>query len=665
MNWKYFIAISFLICNIKSYAQNDSIATVNNKETELENIIIIAPNNLSLQTYKPLGTIDEYLQKASHINMIRRGGYAWEPHLNGMSSERNIATIDGMRIYAACTDKMDPISSYVEISNLNNIKIQNGGDHTNGATIAGSIDFEQKKGIFSDKKLQGNILTGFESNNQQKIIGAGLSYSSPKYYSIINSTFRKAANYQAGGNEEVLYSQFQKLNIAFNNGYLINKHKKIETTFIYDDARNVGYPALPMDVLVAKAFIGSVAYSQHFQSEKVQHWETKLYYNNITHIMDDTKRPIVPIRMDMPGWSNTIGFYSKLNGNIEKHSWTSQISGHQNNSLAEMTMYSNNPNEKDMFMLTWPGVQTSYLDFFLKDKIQLNKHWEFNVSAGLAMQNNIVTDTFGLASIRIFYPEMQRSINRILKKAAASIIHQKNNWSHEFSIQYGERAPTVSEGYGFYLFNSFDRFDYIGNPNMKHEKSYSSNLLIKKNSEHLVIKFSGNYFYILDYMIGKPDSNLSVMTIGASGVKVYEQLANAQIWNLALDIHYLINQNFTWQNFVSYRNGWSNDIGHLPLMQPLMYNTNIQYKYNSFNASFGVQSNAEQNKINPLFGETFVPAFTIINFGMSYKFNFGQQSLYCTTGVDNILDKKYTTFSDWNRIPRMGRNFYLNIVYSF
>ena len=34
---------------------------------------------------------------------------------------------------------------------------------------------------------------------------------------------------------------------------------------------------------------------------QIDNWETKLYFNTITHTMDDTKRPDVPIHMDMLG----------------------------------------------------------------------------------------------------------------------------------------------------------------------------------------------------------------------------------------------------------------------------------------------------------------------------------------------------------------------------
>ena len=74
-----------------------------------------------------------------------------------------------------------------------------------------------------------------------------------------------------------------------------------------------------MDVSLAKALIASVKYEHLPVSKTIENWETKFYYNTITHIMDDTKRPNVAIHMDMPGWSDTFGMYSKIKGKVRKH----------------------------------------------------------------------------------------------------------------------------------------------------------------------------------------------------------------------------------------------------------------------------------------------------------------------------------------------------------
>ena len=116
-----------------------------------EVIVIGKKTQLYQKQPKPLATIDEYLQQSGKVEMIKRGGYAWEPIINSMATERTVITIDGMRIFGACTDKMDPITSYVEVSNLSEATIksgQQGGCH--GATIGGAIDLKRNRSKFAD-----------------------------------------------------------------------------------------------------------------------------------------------------------------------------------------------------------------------------------------------------------------------------------------------------------------------------------------------------------------------------------------------------------------------------------------------------------------------------------------------------------------------------------
>lgn len=665
--FRFLIAgIACLLCPYLVIAQagNGNIADTLQKK-QLEEIVIISQKSLFDRAAKPLSTLDNYLERASAVNMIRRGSYAWEPFLNGMASERSVITIDGMRIYGACTDKMDPVTSYVEITNLARANVHSGQSGSTGATIAGSLDLLRKKSSFGEKIFTGTVFSGFETNNQQKIIGSALSYSNSRFFTDVDFTFRDAENFKAGGKTEVLYSQFNKYNASAITGYKIDDHQHIEASLIYDHAKNVGYPALPMDVSLARAFIGSLEYVRHHISPTIKQWQTKLYYNDVTHTMDDTKRPIVPIRMDMPGWSKTAGFYSLLQGDNEKHNWKINISGHHNRSLAEMTMYSNTPGEKDMFMLTWPGVLTNYGDLFAEDEYRISGHWTANFSSGIAAHNNIVDNQFGLESLRIFYPEIKKSNTRLLKRAAASFRHEKNDWNFSFGMAYGERAPSVSEGYGFYLFNSFDRFDYIGNPNMKNEKSASLNLGIVFIKSKFSSKLSASNFYIADYIIARPQSAFSVMTIGAEGVKVYEQLKHANIFNTSIDLNYQITDNLFWSNKLSYRYGKGDKMPLLPLIQPFSFNSNLTYSVKTFSTDVSVNGAAEQNRINPEFGEKALPAYAVLNLSVSNRFMFAKQSLLLKAGIENLFDKNYTTFSDWNRLPRMGRNSYLNVIYNF
>ena len=647
------------------FAQEKTIDTViSNTLTEV--IVIGKKAQLFEKQVKPLSIIDEYLQQSGKIDMIKRGGYAWEPILNSMTTERTLITIDGMRVFGACTDKMDPITSYVEVSNLAEAKIQSGQQGScNGATIGGSIDLVRNRSGFANLGWNGGVNSGFETNGNQKILGSSLNYTRPKLYVDTDFMFRDATNYDAGNHQEVLFSQFRKYNISATSGYAFNKNKAIEGAVIYDKATNVGYPALPMDVSLAEALITSLKYEYAIQSKIVNRWETKIYYNTITHRMDDTKRPSVPIHMDMPGWSDTYGYYSKLEGVYNKHHLTANLNSFYNRSVASMTMYPKDPNENLMFMLTWPDVRTIYNGIFLEDNFVLNCHSSFKFTTNIASHYNKVSDQLGLESLQIFYPNMKDSKSRVLKSFSTAYAVDKNGFSYSFGLGYGERAPSVSEGYGFYLFNSFDRYDYIGNPNLKNESSLEGNASFGYKTDKVSAKISSSYFHISNYIVGKPAETLIPMTIGASGIKIYTALEYATIFNTDFNLEYQLMPNLKWSGKLVYSYGKDNSQGNLPFISPLRYGTSVQYQKNKYSAEMNLQGNAVQAQFSPFYGEDRTPSYAVLNASSGYGFQLKENKCRIKAGVENILDTYYSTFSDWNNIPRKGRNFFLNLSFGF
>ncbi|MCO6495624.1 MAG: TonB-dependent receptor [Bacteroidetes bacterium] len=660
----FFITLFILIFSFSSFGQNNSKDSIQNQL--LDEVQINTSKNTKDQSNKPLSGIDGYLESNQSINMIRRGSYAWEPFLNGMSSERSVITIDGMRIYGACTDKMDPVTSYVEITNLSKASIHNGQSGSfGGSSIAGSLDLVRRKGSFGEKKLGGSAFSGIETNNLHKIIGTGISYSHPKFFSDIDFTFRNAGNYKAGHNQEIQNSQFTKYNTSAIVGYKINEHSQIEASIIYDLATDIGYPALPMDVSLARALIGSLEYIRHHVSPMIGLWKTKIYYNDVKHVMDDSKRSDVPIRMDMPGWSKTSGFYSFVQGKYQRHFWKTTLSGHQNTSLANMTMYPSNTSNPPMFMLTWPDIKTNYVDLSLEDFFSVSNRLKLMLNTGIAFHNNKIDSELGLNSLKIFYPNLSNSKNRILKRFSGIVIYEINKFDFTLGAEYGERAPSVSEGYGFYLFNSFDKYDYIGNPEMKSESSGNLNGKINFKNSRFSAKVSASFFYIKDYIIGLPDTGIAPMTIVADGIRVYKQLSSAQLLNTALEMSYQIHKRWIWSAGLSYRKGKGAQIGNLPLIQPLTYSSEIRYTSKSFNIEAKITGADGNTAYNPYFGETFVKPYTLFDLAVSKNFQLKRQSLNIKAGVENIFDTYYTTFSDWNRIPRPGRNFYINLIWTW
>jgi iron complex outermembrane receptor protein len=614
---------------------------------------------------KPGASVEEYLQTSEKVGMIKRGAYAWEPSINSMTAERISVTIDGMKIFHACTDRMDPVTSYVETVNLSKVSLGSGFDANPNATnsIGGSLDLKLNKSGFCQDGFSANASSGYESNGNLRLGGADIAYATPRFY-LNSGYFRRGSdNYSAGGGETVRFSQFTKNNVFANIGYSPKQGHDLEASIICDRASDVGYPALTMDVARAEGLITSLAYTAANPHRHFYKWETKVYYNNIVHIMDDTKRPPeeIAMHMDMPGKSRTGGFYSTLSGRSEKHRYSLNWDAYYNRSYAEMTMYPNNPDEMPMFMLAWGDVRTANTGLFGVDEWRVGDSHSVRLSGKLSFQRAGVASDFGYESLLGYYPEAKRFTNRAVGNIAARYLVRAGDWDGSLSVGYGSRAPSVSEAYGFFLFNTFDAYDYLGNPHLKNESSLETSASLRWRNHAFEAKAEVSHFYFNNYIIGRPSVDLHRMTVGATGVKAYQNLPHASLLNAGLLLKYRFSDFFTFNGRATYARGRDGDGGNLPLIAPFGYDVSLKFGKNRFVVESNIAGAARQTAFSPGYGEDETERYAVAGFSAGYSFKVRQLVFNLKAGVENLFDTYYSTYADWKNIPRKGRNIFVNL----
>jgi iron complex outermembrane receptor protein len=250
--------------------------------------------------------------------------------------------------------------------------------------------------------------------------------------------------------------------------------------------------------------------------------------------------------------------------------------------------------------------------------------------------------------------------NRLLWNVSGKYLYKKEAWELSGGAGYGTRAPSVSEGYGYFLYNTFDGYEYLGNPALKNEKSIESNASVTWHNQTLNIKLDGSLFYFTDYIIGKPDDVYRMNPL-ADGVKQYVNLPHAVIFNTNLTVKYSFAEFFLWRNRLSYAIGRDDEKAPLPLIAPLNGETALSFSGYHFTAETGVQAAATQTDFSAEYGEDRTPAYLIANLNIGYSWRIKEIVMHLKTGVENIFDKRYSTYSDWNNIPRKGRNLFINI----
>ena len=652
---------------------SDTIAT---EPQRLDEVVVVSRRQGGKRSAKgQVASIDEHLQELNHVELVRRGSYAWEPMVNNMQTERLSTTVDGMKIFYACTDKMDPVTSYVESGNLQSISLNSGLDGNPQATgnIGGALDLRLRKaGFINDNEfyelheLHSTMATataGYEANGHLQVYGADGAYSSHSVYVNGGAFYRHADNYKAGGGKELDFSQFQKVNAFVNGGLRLAEHDITEATFIFDRATDVGYPALNMDVAKAEAFITSLSYKHLFQDNRIESWETKVYYNHITHVMDDTKRPDVEIHMDMPGKSWTAGAYSLLTGSTGRHSAQLNIDGYYNCLFADMTMYPGGA--APMYMVTWPDVETLNVGAALADNIRLSSASSLRLSGKLSWQHQRLNNDEGYKALSVFFPGMKQQYHQTTGRIAISYQWTMDNGQWIIGCGWGSRAPTVTEAYGYYLNNTFDQYDYIGNPRLRNESAIEVNTSYQLSilNSQLSIALDANAFFFSNYIIGQFETRLSPMTVAAEGVKVYGNIDYATIANASLSAEWKPVKGLRWSAKGTYSLGRDDEGETLPLIAPLSYQSRLSYTTGALSLLAEVKGHARQAKYGKKYGETETAAWTILNFSANYQFSIINYQLTLRAGIENVFDKYYATYADWCHIPQKGRNIYVNLSF--
>lgn len=615
-----------------------------------------------------LSGIDDILAKVEGLSLIKRGPIGMEPILRGFSGGQVNVVIDGMKIFGACTDKMDPATIYTEPVNLKNIEVRYGGEGmAMGATVGGTLNLKLADArIDSNARLTGSIASGYYSAAAAVQNVLAINYSADRWAVRVSSVYRKADDYRDGMGRQVAFSQYEKVNTSVSGKYRLTKNSIIKADFLLDDGWNIGFPALPMDVGYAKARITSFTYERKVQTNLVQEIEAKVYANSVRHAMDDTHRPAVTMHMDMPGKSHTIGAFAQFRLRPQgKHLLKLKTDFYYNSVKADMTMYPQGG--APMYMRTWPENDQKVAGLYVEDGIFLNDKSRLDLKLRVELASSKIVDQIGKNQFEVLGYEVQEPLNRVLKNVNVSYTRFLSPvFTVYLSTGLNERSATTSERFGFYLFNRMDNHDYVGNPLLKNEQAWNSEVNLLFATKELSWKLSAFGSLVQHYIMGKIQPSLSVMTSGASGVRAYENIPSAKLFGAESSFNYqFFHQHFVLNNTWKWLQGKDGQNQPLPLIAPIKTITSLRFRHRQLSFQAENEISLKQSRINLNFGEKETPAYAVFNVRSDYSFVMKRYQLNFSAGVENLFNKAYTEHLDWGSVLRPGRNIYSMLTLKF
>ncbi len=627
-------------------------------------------------------TFDNINVRMEGMSLIKRGAYAMEPQLHGFSGGQLNVTIDGMKMFGACTDKMDPVTSYIEPTNLKNIRISQGTNGSlTGSNIGGSVDMTlQEPDLDASQYYSSSLGFGYESVSQGRNVLFSSGFGKKKWAWGIDGVYRKNENYRDGQNKIIPFTQFEKTNLHSVLKYELDKVNSFKADVLYDIARNVGYPALPMDVSKAQAILAAIEYRRNGKAQL----KAKMYFNTVLHIMDDSKRDstfllenkhtgrtdTVYMHMDMPGRSTTFGTYLQAERfwNL-KNKILLKFDNYINHSIAEMTMHMNRPEtgpELPMYMQTWPEMLRNVSGLFIQNTTFFSPEFQIAVNGRMDYDLDILQSEYGQQQFSIFGYTLEKKHEMLVKSLNLSADYTlTHHIQFGATVGYAERLPTITERLGFYLYNAYDGYDYIGNPTINPEKSDFARIDLQLSRPKIKVNLSQTFSYIQDYIMGITDPEIPPMNFYTNGTRVYSNIPSARIFGTDLQLLYQPTKSISLFMLSKFTLGELSSGDPIPLIPPFKNIVSIKYQHEKFSVQFENETSLAQNRINKSHGEYQTPAYSLFNLKGNYTFSFPKTALDIGCGITNLFNRTYYDHLDWGRINRPGRNMDLFLKYSF
>lgn len=415
---------------------------------------------------------EDLLARVPGVDLLRRGAYAWEPAVRGLQAAQIGLTIDGMRVYGACVDRMDPPSSYVEPENLERVEVRRGAlDLLAAPGVGGALRLVTALPTFGAAP-RAEVEAGGATSGWTRRVRAHAEGAHGPLAARVSGSWRAADDYAPAGRAPLPHSGYEKRNAALALGYDLGRGHALYARALADDAWLVGYPALLMDATLARAHL--VAAEWRFE-EGATEAQTRAYRSRVDHVMDDRFRDVMArdvmrgMYMPMEGHTETWGLVAE--GRTAAGAWTfgAAVDLHRTAQFGDMEMISLFPGIPDMYLLNVGDARATNLGVAVRAGRSLGA-----VTLRADVRLDATARDLHRADARGLFAGRADTTAVRLATAGASLAAE---WAAapgtrlRLGVARAARLPSLVEHYGHYVYDYVDGHFYSGDPALRPETS--------------------------------------------------------------------------------------------------------------------------------------------------------------------------------------------------
>lgn len=688
---KYKVLASIIILvliSVNGFTQTDTTIY-------MEEILITAESNQSINNTNINGKVLQIenphdggtmFKNQIGFSIEKRGNYGMEPVLRGFKySQLNVLIDGGIHSANACPNRMDPAISQISPEEVQKIEVIKGPYNVRfGSSFGGIINvISNRPNRDGDQLISGSINAGYQSNGGNIYSNLFTQLVRNKFDFSINAGYKDYGNYESGSGQEIA-SSFTRWGYTIKAGANLSENQRLQLTLRQSSARDVLYAGLPMDGDHDNSTIASLDYGIKNLTESIFLLKAKLYGSFVDHEMSNLRRPalrfteaISPVQAQVYGGRTELGINASRNDIVFLGADYKQIAkqGHR-----DRTVFENPCNPGQLFDppkvfqdKTWQDSKKNDLGIFAENKLKLGNKVEWIAAIRLDFVSYAINDPADDFTEQ--YDGEIKPDTRINPMVTSSLTWYLNNdLNIQWAIARAMRAPDLSELFINHLSIGMDAYEYLGNPNLKSEVNYQSDIKVEKNWENISVYGDIFYSYLQNFITAKLDTSIhkKYMTCNPPyGTKVFQNIDQAFMagFEAGFEIKFLKYFNYSLGTAYTYAQNisWDEPLSEIP---PFTINTNLAYESEKIKTNIHARIASEQNRISTSFSESETPGFTVFDFYFNYKpwdfidINASVTNIFNLNYVEH-LSRPYKAMTEESLYYEPGRSFNLGIKYIF
>ena len=604
------------------------------------------------------------------INSIKKSGaYGFDPVFRGFKYDQlNIVINGSCSASAACPNRMDPITSQIPLNAIENIQILKGPYSLRyGNSFGATINFLTGKPIFTEKlKLSERLSTTYENNGNIYRTEGYLGLHSKKIDFNLVGSWSEGDDYQDGDNKTI-QADFFRASFGANVSAKLTKNQVVSLSLNRNYGRDTDFPSLPMDLINDDTWMLSAEHALVLKNRKLTTWNTLVYTTHVNHLMDNSLKLLNPRTMNAKSPTETLTFGGRTETTwLTKHSTTYagfdvRVENAEGSRTREM-LIGLKPTFVDNI---WQNSSIERTGFFVETNIS-TPNFQYVISGRLEVNNSQAKD----AAAEFTAINENTASTQVNPNVSLGIVKNFNRfYALKLWLGSSQRSGSLTEKYINYFSVGRDAYELLGNPDLKPERNNQADLIFEIKSEKTFLNVDVFASYMQNYITSVKNPDLIKRIASSPGVRQFQNLGSALKTGFEISWKQYLVYGIQQQAGLAYtyaKNTENNEA--LPEIAPfeIRYSLSGRYFEDKLATEISIRHALKQDRISIEYGEKETPAFTNVDFYISYKlFRF----VNLATGVQNLLNETYyehlnrsISGSTTDYIFNKGRNIYVRMV---